>query len=183
MAYSPPDPEDQRLFQEQMADAKPLISTRAEPFRRRLPPHPLLQPDYLRKDAEANPALSEAEVETTEYLLFARPGLQQRVLHDLKRGALPVELEVDLHGLTVSYAEETLDAFFQECRRRRIRCARVIHGKGRRSEGQQPVLKQKVNYWLRLREDVLAFCSTLPRDGGSGAVYLLLRNPSKSRPK
>jgi DNA-nicking Smr family endonuclease len=42
------------------------------------------------------------------------------------------------------------------------------------------VLKCKVNYWLRLREDVLAFCSATRRDGGTGAVYVLLRNPDKS---
>jgi len=43
------------------------------------------------------------------------------------------------------------------------------------------VLKRKVNYWLRLHEEVLAFCSATRRDGGTGAVYLLLRNPEKSR--
>ena len=42
------------------------------------------------------------------------------------------------------------------------------------------MLKQKVNYWLRLRDEVLAFCSATRRDGGSGAVYVLLRNPRKS---
>lgn len=163
-----------------MADAIPLTQERAEPFNPRRPPHPLPQPAYLREE-HAKPGLAEAEVETTDYLLFSRPGIQQRLLQDLRRGALTVELEVDLHGLTVSYAEETLHAFLEACQRRRVRCARVIHGKGRRSESQQPILKRKVNYWLRLREEVLAFCSCLPRDGGGGAIYVLLRNPAKHR--
>ena len=43
------------------------------------------------------------------------------------------------------------------------------------------MLKCKVNYWLRLREDVLAFCSATRGDGGTGAAYVLLRNPNKAK--
>jgi len=63
----------------------------------------------------------------------------------------------------------------------RVRCARIIHGKGIRSSSAQPVLKQKVNYWLRLHDEVLAFCSATRGDGGTGAVYCLLRNPNKAK--
>jgi DNA-nicking Smr family endonuclease len=62
-----------------------------------------------------------------------------------------------------------------------VRCARIIHGKGSSTSGRPPVLKQKVNYWLRLYDQVLAFCSATRRDGGTGAVYVLLRNPNKAR--
>jgi DNA-nicking Smr family endonuclease len=79
----------------------------------------------------------------------------------------------------VVFAERVLDEFLRECAHRRVRCARVIHGKGSRSTEGPPVLKRKVNYWLRLREQVLAFTSATRRDGGSGAVYVLLRNPAK----
>lgn len=98
---------------------------------------------------------------------------------DLQRGAIAVELELDLHGLRVVEAQEVLAQFLAECRRRRTRCALIVHGKGFRSDGRQPVLKQKVNYWLRLRQEVLAFCSARRQDGGTGAVYVLLRNPAK----
>jgi DNA-nicking Smr family endonuclease len=101
------------------------------------------------------------------------------VVADLQRGAIEIGLEVDLHGLTVEVASRVLAEFLLECGHRRTRCARIIHGKGRRSSGQQPVLKQKVNYWLRLYDQVLAFCSATARDGGTGAVYVLLRNPNK----
>ncbi|RMD71241.1 MAG: DNA mismatch repair protein MutS, partial [Gammaproteobacteria bacterium] len=59
---------------------------------------------------------------------------------------------------------------------RRYRCVRIVHGKGRRS-ARQPVLKQKVNGWLRARDEVLAFCSARPHHGGTGALYVLLRRP------
>ncbi|HYN76646.1 MAG TPA: Smr/MutS family protein, partial [Lamprocystis sp. (in: g-proteobacteria)] len=121
------------------------------------------------------------EVETHEFLSYARPGVQQRVLAELGRGAIEVGLEVDLHGLTVDLARRVLAEFLVECGHRRVRCARIIHGKGSRSSGAPPVLKQKVNYWLRLHTEVLAFCSATRRDGGTGAVYVLLRNPNKAK--
>jgi len=52
-----------------------------------------------------------------------------------------------------------------------------VHGKGRRSRQPGPVLKGLVDHWLRQRDDVLAFCSARPADGGTGAVYVLLRAP------
>ena len=37
------------------------------------------------------------------------------------------------------------------------------------------MLKIKVNSWLRQKDQVLAFCSARPQDGGTGAVYVLLK--------
>lgn len=175
----PPDETEADLFREAVADAERLGEERPEPYRRRPRPVPIVQPSYL-SEATGPAALSEAEVECGEFLLFARPGVQKRLLADLQRGYLPVDLELDLHGLTVSHAQRCLDEFLADCARRRARCVSVIHGKGFRSEERQPVLKCKVNYWLRLRAEVLAFCSATRRDGGTGAVYVLLRNPDKA---
>ena len=90
-------------------------------------------------------------------------------------------MELDLHGLTARHAHKTLEMFLRDCHRRRIRCVHIIHGKGYGSEDRQPVLKQKLNLWLRQRHDVLAFCSATRRDGGTGAAYVLLRSARKSR--
>jgi len=166
------------LFRQHVQDAQPLIHEQAEPERRRPPPIPRPRAPEPA-DESALPAVRETDVETHDYLLFARPGIQRRVVAELQRGAIEVGLEVDLHGLYAEHARQTLAEFLAECARRRIRCARIIHGKGYRSSGQQPVLKQKVNYWLRLYDQVLAFCSATRRDGGTGAVYVLLRNPDK----
>jgi DNA-nicking Smr family endonuclease len=172
-------PADLEMFREQVQDAQPLHHEGVEPYRKRPPPIPRPRPLELPEDSGA--AISESEVETHEFLSYARAGIQQRVIADLQRGAIEVGLEVDLHGLTVDVARRVLAEFLIECGRRRVRCARIIHGKGLRSSGQQPVLKQKLNYWLRLHEEVLAFCSAPRRDGGTGAVYCLLRNPNKAR--
>ncbi len=169
------------LFRAAVEDVEPLRHNGTEPYRRRRPPHPLPQP-VLEDEARAD-GLSEAEVETAEYLLFVRPGIQKRVVQELQRGHIPVDLELDLHGITVTFARDLLDQFLADCRRRRARCVLIIHGKGYGSDDQQPVLKRKVNYWLRLREEVLAFCSATRRQGGTGAVYALLRNPMKRTPR
>jgi DNA-nicking Smr family endonuclease len=169
---------DSELFRAAVSDAEPLPANQAEPYRKRPPPVPRPQP---AEDAEEQPALlAESQVETHDYLLFARPGVQKRVLAELQRGRIEPQIEVDLHGLRAEHARALLKEFFADCRHRRIRCARIIHGKGMGSGNPQPVLKCKVNYWLRLREEVLAFCSATRRDGGTGAVYVLLRNPDKS---
>lgn len=171
-------PADRDLFRGAVADAEPLSHDHAEPYRRRLPPIPRPRPEMLDDEEEPYP-LSEAEVTTHDFLEFARPGVQRRLMQDLQRGDLEIGLEVDLHGLTVELARETLRDFLQACAARRVRCARIIHGKG--TAERQPILKRKVNYWLRLRRDVLAFCSATRRDGGTGAVYVLLRNPRKAK--
>ncbi len=173
-------PGERDLFRTAVEDAQPLDHDLAEPYRRRPPPLPIEQPADLA-DPEDPQGLSEAEVETQDFLLFARPGVQNRVVHDLQRGYLEVEIEFDLHGLRVEVARRVLIEFLDHCARQRVRCARIIHGKGIGSAGRQPVLKCKVNYWLRLRPEVLAFCSATRRDGGTGALYVLLRNPDKQR--
>lgn len=174
------DIEEKELFREALGDVKPLRANRTEPYRRRLPPRPL-HLEVGDEDESDQDLYSEQEIETGEELYFARPGIQQRVMHDLRRGHLEIGAELDLHGLTVRYARDDLNRFLLACHERNIRCARIIHGKGYGSQGQQPVLKQKLNLWLRQRDDVLAFTSAPRHDGGTGAAYVLLRSPHKGR--
>ena len=82
---------------------------------------------------------------------------------------------IDLHGLTQSAARDRLAEFLQNTRSAGIRCVRIIHGKGYRSGARGPILKIAVDLWLRRHLDVMAFSSARPIDGGTGAVYVLLR--------
>jgi DNA-nicking Smr family endonuclease len=52
---------------------------------------------------------------------------------------------------------------------------RIVHGKGYNSWQNQPVLKIQLNKWLRQCDEVLAFCSARQADGGTGAVYVLIK--------
>ena len=174
--------EDIRLFRAEIEDVEPLRQNQAPPFRRKLKPRRWEDRHATRVSDQEDliqDRWSEHEIETGDILSYARPGVQHRVLHDLRRGRIQITMELDLHGLTVAYAHRVLDQCLHECRRRGIRGLHIIHGKGYGSTERQPVLKQKLNHWLRQRDEVLAFCSALPRDGGTGAVYVLLRHSGR----
>jgi DNA-nicking Smr family endonuclease len=172
--------QDQDLFHKMMQDTAPLKQDKISPWRKRIPPHPMGHASFEEIDTELE-KISETEIKTGDELFFCRPGLQKRVFQDLRRGRLEIEMELDLHGLTARHAHSALEQFIRDCHRRQVRCVRIIHGKGYGSEDKQPVLKQKVNHWLHQRQDVLAFCSATSRDGGTGAVYVLLRSAKKNR--
>ncbi len=168
---------DRDLFRQAVADARPLVAGRVEPAPRRPAPYPRQTRRDEREVLEELVAGPDdaAELETGEELWYARPGLQHRLLRKLRRGRFATGAEIDLHGMTAAVARAELARFLAACHERDVRCARIVHGKGRGSRSGGPVLKRKVNAWLRQRRDVLAFCSARPVDGGTGALYVLLR--------
>ena len=108
-----------------------------------------------------------------------RPGLQQRLLRRLRRGQLAIGGELDMHGMTSNTARAALAEFITASREQGVRCVRIVHGKGYGSGTDAPVLKNRLNSWLRQHHDVLAFSSATPQDGGTGALYVLLRTQRK----
>ena len=108
-------------------------------------------------------------------LSFQRAGVRTQVMRRLRRGQYPVEAELDLHGLNQAAARDRLAEFLAVARDSGRRCVRVIHGKGYRSGARGPVLKTAVDLWLRRHLDVMAFSSARAIDGGTGALYVLLR--------
>ena len=110
-----------------------------------------------------------------ETVFFSRTGLQKKLLQDFRQGQLPIEAALDLHGYTVDQAEEILASFIKKCLSRKLRCIKIIHGKGFTARSEHPILKNQLVHWLPQITSVLAYCSALPRDGGAGAVYVLLK--------
>ncbi len=147
------------------SDAKPMLRSSEEDDRSVM--------ESLLEELSENDLL-----ETGEHLSFAQPGIQRSVLKKLKNGHYAIQSEIDLHGLTVSEARIELGTFLREAQTRRHLCIRVIHGKGRARAEQAPRLKPAVNQWLQRNRQVLAFCSARQSDGGTGAVYVLLRKPA-----
>jgi DNA-nicking Smr family endonuclease len=84
-------------------------------------------------------------------------------------------MELDLHGMTVETAHKALTKFLADCCLMNRKCVRIIHGKGHGSDKKMPILKNKLNQWLRQHDDIIAFCSAQPNDGGTGAVYVLIK--------
>jgi DNA-nicking Smr family endonuclease len=111
-----------------------------------------------------------------ELIEGARPG-QEASLHELKRGHLPAVATLDLHGLFAAEAEKKLLHFCDRQRGARRRAVLVVHGRGTHSRGGRAVLRNEIAAWLStppLSHAVLCFATAKPRDGGAGALYILL---------
>jgi DNA-nicking Smr family endonuclease len=170
------DDEDE-LFRAAMRDVKRLRA----PVRAIEAPKPPPEARFRRADEQA--VLQEslmvpedaALLGTGEEVGFRLPHVPEAVLIKLRRGQYAVDAEIDLHGLNASQAKNALREFIADSIARQMHCVRVIHGKGRRSGPRGPVLKSVVNHWLQRSNHVLAFGSARAVDGGSGALYVLLR--------
>jgi len=174
------DPNDPRHFFAAVGAVRRLEHDQAELH----PPEPPARAMKLREDEQhvlrdlLSDPVNATDLQPGDELRFFRPGLSRRVFRNLKRGRYRIQDELDLHGLFAREARQRIAAFLTDARTNEHLCVRIIHGKGKRSHGQGPVLKGLVDHWLRQRDDVLAFCSALPADGGTGAVYVLLKRRS-----
>ncbi|HTZ35590.1 MAG TPA: Smr/MutS family protein, partial [Stellaceae bacterium] len=106
-------------------------------------------------------------------------GLDRANAERLKRGRHPVEARLDLHGLTQAEAHRALATFLAAARTAGKRCVLVITGRGaaKGAEGGG-VLREAVPRWLAepaFRAHLLAIATAQPRDGGAGALYVMLR--------
>ncbi len=109
-------------------------------------------------------------------------GLDRRNLERLRRGKLPIEATIDLHGDTQAVAHRRLGAFLSRSQAAGRRCILVITGKGRLGrgpDGAEPgVIRANLPRWLNEapnRARVLAFAQAQPAHGGAGAFYVLLK--------
>ncbi|HET7674193.1 MAG TPA: Smr/MutS family protein [Gammaproteobacteria bacterium] len=170
-------PEDAALFREQIGEVRRIHADKVTPVKKRPPPRARFRrAEELQVLEESLASIADtAELGAGDELFFAQPGIDQRVLKRLRRGQFAVGGECDLHGLTVNAARVVVTDFLAECAARDIRCVRIIHGKGLGSGSRGPVIKQHLAAWLRRRADVLAFSSARPADGGTGALYVLLK--------
>ncbi|MFI4903298.1 MAG: Smr/MutS family protein [Burkholderiales bacterium] len=170
------------------ADVEPLPPTRRAALAR-IAPAPVPR-QRIADEAEAllaskfgaEPAPMQWDVgqEIESEQTFVRKGIGSDVLTKLRRGHWSVQAEIDLHGHTSTEAHDALADFLVEARVHRLRCVRVIHGKGLTSPGREPVLKGKVRRWLAHWDDVLAYAEAPQHAGGGGAVLVLLRGATKS---
>jgi len=111
-----------------------------------------------------------SKIEPNDFLFVADSSLGDKVLRKFKRGQYNPQAKLDLHGFTTNEAATALDNFIQKGLERGLRVLLIIHGKGAHA-----ILKTQVNYWLKDHPQALAFCSAKPKDGGLGAVYVLLK--------
>lgn len=175
------DNRDHDIFREAMSGVAPLSQNfshskvhhevekpKAKPFRS------AMEEEFFIHDPLSD-ELEIEEVDPTEVLSFCRTGIQNSVFRKLRSGQYRISDELDLHGSSLKQAKLILVYYLQEAVQFEGCCVRVIHGKGHRSNDNKPVLKTHVNHWLSEHDRVLAFHSAKPKDGGTGAVYVLLK--------
>lgn len=158
---------DRTLWQRAMHDVRRL-APRPEP-----PPAPSPQPAEKRTAAAQAAPISAPALPSLTLDRFA--GIDRANAERLKRGKREIEARLDLHGMTQAEAHRALAAFIRASRADGKRCVLVITGRGSASGG---VLKSAVPRWLdepELRPHLLAIATAQPRDGGRGALYVMLR--------
>lgn len=178
-----PDDADIDAFRQALREAgvRPIKSDRADPGRPRQPDPSVAErraAAIVQGDKHHAGRTSDGRVEAvrpSEFLDFSLPDLPWRTRQQLKRGRIAWEEGLDLHGYTLEEARIELESFLREMAARRRRCVLVVHGKAWGATSNYPVIKSHVNTWLREWPSVLAFCSATDSDGGTGAVYVLLR--------
>jgi DNA-nicking Smr family endonuclease len=106
----------------------------------------------------------------------------KRFLPNLRNGIYSIQGQIDLHGFNRNEAETAVEEFIIRMSKIRSCCIKIIHGRGINSPTENATLKaglQKLFTTRRMSRYVVAYASAPFRDGGVGAVYVLLTPPSR----
>jgi DNA-nicking Smr family endonuclease len=179
------NPDENKFFLDAMSDVSPLSTGKNTfaplPNADIRPAHPV-KDDELEALAHLSDLISgTAEMDITfsdEYIEGSVTGFSRKLMRRLKKGQFPIQDYIDLHGMKKQEAEIRLRDFLLKSQRLGLRCVLVVHGRGLNSENNIPVLKERLPIWLNrgpVKKIVLAFSTARTYDGGTGAIYILLR--------
>lgn len=181
-----PTDDERALFRDAVADVVPLPDFN-QAILHTPKPRPVAR-QFHRDELAALAASLHAPFSDEDWLdmgdmaAWLRPGVSGQVLKDLKRGRWAIQDHLDLHGLNRHEAHELVGLFLAHCLKEGHRCIRIVHGRGFGSPGRNGVLRGLIKNWLARRIDVLAFCQAPARDGGEGALWVLLKGNRRSTP-
>lgn len=177
---------DADLFQRTMAGVEPLKKKRSLKTAAGadlMPGSPIADAKATRSRAVRVPQQRPQTPEPPPLSADAFAGVDRRTVERMRRGKLPIDARLDLHGHYQDAAHAELNAFISSCAASGCRLVLVITGKGSVSEGGG-VLRRRLPDWLNqpaCRPHVLAFASARPEHGGAGAFYVLLRRQRDRR--
>jgi len=163
--------EDIDAFQQAVKGTKRLTKKRVRLAPPLSPPHS--RPQLPEETLPFSEAQDLSPVSGEEYMAYKQTDVSMKTLKQLRHGDFAIDAILDLHGMTIEKARLSLSTFLQTCLHEQRHVVLIIHGKGR--PGQLPVLKNKLNHWLRDLDSVLAFTSAASAHGSRGAVYVMLR--------
>ncbi len=173
-------------FKQALIGVKPLVkSNRADLASQQTKRKPFIQ-HGLQKELEMTEYFyeqwDENPVGFEDVISYQHDSISWKKMQALKSAQIAIEEHIDLHGMNIEQARSEIQYFLHFAIVHHIRCIRIVHGKGYRKSVEFPVLKNKVNTWLQQHPQVLAFHSALPKDGGVGAVYVLLKKEKENKP-
>ena len=166
--------EDFDVWRRMTRNVRPLPGRPVLPASRR--PEPA-----AKREPEEPPAPAPDEAATRS--APAGGGIDKRTARRIRRGALPIDARIDLHGMTREEAFRRLTRFIAESQAAGRRLVLVVTGKGRGADGiSSGVIRRETPHWLARPPNaarVLDTAPAQPRHGGEGALYVYLR---KRRP-
>ncbi len=160
------------LWRQAVADAAPIAGRKQVPLQK---PH--VHPSARRRAVEpTGPLVPPAVLRQPEQI-------DRATLTRLKKGRLPIDAKLDLHGMTAASAERNLRAFLRSSQAAGHRAVLVITGRGLDPEGLgRGVLKRAAPDWLAAMSDLVSgFNEADRRHGGAGALYVRIRRKDKAK--
>lgn len=173
-------------FLKEMKGVQPLKQDMANPGKK------TLSSDYqARKSAAENftekedspfSSLLKKQVLPHDIVGYKRPGVQDGVFRQFRLGKYTIDARLDLHQMSIEKASKAVFSFIRESREYDLRTLLIVHGKGNRGD-RKALLKNYTLQWLEELPEVLAYHSATPKDGGTGALYVLLKKSDRAKEK
>lgn len=174
--------DDDNFFLREMQGVKKIKQAKRVDLNR---PQAPTEAQKLRQQAAISEAISNdpnhlqhyevARVQPHDELGFKCHGIQDGVFRKLRQGKFPIDARLDLHRMTIDKAREVVFSFINDCVKYDLRTVLIMPGKGDRNTEDPALLKSYLLHWLPQLADVMAYHTAQPKDGGAGAMYVLLR--------
>ena len=109
--------------------------------------------------------------------------LDGKTAEKFRKGQYKIEAKLDLHGLKEKQAFEAVKDFILKAYLHKKRCVLIITGKGIKKDDEpwyeaKGVIREALPAWLNnaeIRPFILSMTPAKVEDGGSGAMYVLLK--------
>ncbi|MDN7132391.1 DNA endonuclease SmrA [Halomonas sp. MC140] len=178
---------DDMDFRALVGDVKPLpASNRADPTAHRQCPSDaqLARREWAEEERGSRNFLSDDFVDLLppfDPIEYRREGIQQGVVDKLKHGGYSVQSQLHLLRRPLSECRRLLFPFIQEAYAHDLRSVLIVHGRGREIDSPANVLRSYLAKWLGQFEEVQAYVSAQPSEGGLGATWVMLRKSDRAK--
>ncbi|KFF49185.1 DNA mismatch repair protein MutS [Gammaproteobacteria bacterium MFB021] len=112
---------------------------------------------------------------------YRRDGIQIGVLERLRHGGYAAEARLHLMRMPVLECRRALFGFLKDAYTHDLRSVLIVHGRSSEDNGRANVVRSYLHHWLQQFEEVQAFASAPPQQGGLGATFVMLRKSERAR--